>query len=1207
MSTYLLKRLLADPLFLAFTDETIEEGKRLFLNQDIREVSFGGETYQVEVMDGQTSYWVSLQLNRHSGQCQGWCSCLAGDHLHCAHSVAALLLVNPRDSFSSRWKTSYWYALAQIGHNREGKPSSYPRDSHEFTWGSHGASCSLVSQSLEGEEWMQEALSWQIIDHPEEQLEFSHLELASRMAWQKGHRDHAMDFVFSFWYCFSRHLFFTQIMGRQYNIRYTNLGQGLPHRVEITTPLFRFSIPLESEDWARLIPTLCQVDSPIRAHASSEGTIESIRYEADHAEIVIERGKQNEQNIKHIEIGEWRWNGCDAFFLLKGPCDTFPDRILTERIAEFLDAIVPWIDYLPLQFGHHEDVHFIDYDLSYSTEGYFIASPYLEGGGEMEQGRFFPPWIYLEKAGFFRIKEDKCCVEKERIHPQDIGAWLKEKRWKVKGIPPSGSIVPARWSFSWEKEGLSFFYSQEGMVDCGDLLYMEGKGFYSKDSPLFSCQRPIPRKGFSRWLQEHREVVDQVDKFFCEESPIRKWSIHLSWDPSQGLFIRPHVVVANGFPPFSSFEWIDRVAYIPEKGHYFFEEGEQPKERYRKEHLVPLGDLSAFMINDWEDLMPHVEEIPKALVAPQVIKLIVRDIETDTLSKRWNLTADFQTEIGSLDLETLFQHLGEDRLFAFTEAGMLDMSLSVFQWMRKHIDQGNILSKTEISLSVSQWLLLRIEPWIILPEGGKSGALVSADLLPSYSLVALDAKLRPYQHAGFCWLWMLYYYGLGGLLCDDMGLGKSHQTMALMAARLVEQGESRMPFLIVCPTSVLYHWENLLERFLPTARMISFHGAERREHLKRPYDVVLTSYGMLRQDRALLGSLSFDIACFDEIHVAKNPQSQVHRAIHTVQARMKLGLTGTPIENRLMDLKALFDLVMPGYFPNRTCYLRNFVDPIEKQNNQSVADQLKKLIHPLLMKRKKEEVLSSLPEKVEQIMRVPLSKEQQEMQAGVMREYQAQVGNELTTFRLFSLFNRLKQICNHPCLVSGSYQEYHHHESGKWNLFVALLSESRMNKQKIVVFTHYLGMMDLIQHYLEEHNILYASIRGATRDRKKQIERFQTDPDCEVFVASLQAAGLGVELTAASVVIHYDRWWNPAKENQATDRVHRMGQLRGVQVFKMVSVGSIEEEIDALLKRKGKLASGVVGHDTASTSKLIGREALLEILSRLQLAVDRDV
>ena len=261
------------------------------------------------------------------------------------------------------------------------------------------------------------------------------------------------------------------------------------------------------------------------------------------------------------------------------------------------------------------------------------------------------------------------------------------------------------------------------------------------------------------------------------------------------------------------------------------------------------------------------------------------------------------------------------------------------------------------------------------------------------------------------------------------------------------------------------------------------------------------------------------------------------------------------------------------------------------------------MIKPFILRRKKSEVLLELPEKIEEISYCDLSDEQKQLYTKTFLLHKEALIKDLESgdkpvpyLHVFSLLSSLKQICDHPCLISKDYSEFQKHKSGKWDLFVELLQEVRDSGQKLVIFSQYLNMLDMIETYLKENKIGYAGIRGSTRNRKEQLENFKKDPQCEVFLASLQAVGVGVDLVSASVVIHYDRWWNPARENQATDRVHRIGQNRGVQVFKLVTKGTIEEHIHRLIEKKLTLAEGVLGFDEQDQIKGLDRDELLKLL-----------
>jgi len=434
---------------------------------------------------------------------------------------------------------------------------------------------------------------------------------------------------------------------------------------------------------------------------------------------------------------------------------------------------------------------------------------------------------------------------------------------------------------------------------------------------------------------------------------------------------------------------------------------------------------------------------------------------------------------------------------------------------------------------------------------------------PNVSALGLD--LYGYQQTGYQWLWLLQQNGFGGLLCDDMGLGKTHQAMALV--RALTHADPSRSVLVVCPMSVLDHWREKLARYLPGV------------------PVTLTSYGMVRSRIEQYRGLRFDLMILDEMQTIKNADTATHHALRAIEKRVAVGLTGTPIENHEGELKTLLDFAVPGYLPKH------------------VEDRLtlQRLVRPFVLRRTKAQVLTELPPKIVDKRYCELTDEQRILYARVLesraRALRAQLraGDVVSYVHIFAVLNYLKQICNHPASAGGGFGG--DVPSGKWEMFVELLEECMTSGMKVVVFSQYLAMLALIEAHLKSRDIGYASIKGSTRDRGQEVARFRDDPECRVFTASLRAGGLGIDLTAASVVIHYDRWWNQAREDQATDRVHRLGQNKGVQVLKLITRGSIEEKIDELIERKGALASDVIRPDDPSLVKQFTRDELEELLA----------
>jgi superfamily II DNA or RNA helicase len=475
---------------------------------------------------------------------------------------------------------------------------------------------------------------------------------------------------------------------------------------------------------------------------------------------------------------------------------------------------------------------------------------------------------------------------------------------------------------------------------------------------------------------------------------------------------------------------------------------------------------------------------------------------------------------------------------------------------------------------------------------------------PIPPLNGMKTSLRPYQRMGLEWLYFLFENSLGGLLCDEMGLGKTHQVMALMLALREHRGVEE-PFLVVCPTTVLSHWEEKIQEHAPGLRPAVFHGGQRNldDSLKQG-NVILSTYGILRNDVEQFEHIPLALAVFDEIQYLKNPDTKAYEAAYRLNSKVKLGLTGTPIENTLRDLKALFDLTVPGYLGTEKDFQGRYVHPIEANSSSSSRKSLSRLISPFTMRRLKKTVLDELPDKIEDVRTCRLSNDQVKLyRDAVSARGQGLIdvlkkdGEAVPYMHIFALLNLLKQICNHPAQVNGRADDYDQHSSGKWDVFEEIIFECLDSDQKIVIYSQYLEMIRIIEKFLQKLEIGYTTLTGASRKRGEILSRFNKDPDCRIYVGSLKAGGMGIDLVAASVVIHYDRWWNAAKEDQATDRVHRIGQKRGVQVFKLVTQGTLEEKISAIIDKKRSLMDSIVPEDDPNLLKAFSREELIEMLA----------
>ena len=512
------------------------------------------------------------------------------------------------------------------------------------------------------------------------------------------------------------------------------------------------------------------------------------------------------------------------------------------------------------------------------------------------------------------------------------------------------------------------------------------------------------------------------------------------------------------------------------------------------------------------------------------------------------------------------------------------------------------------------------------------------DLSADLKLDHTNLKLRDYQIEGVKWLWWLYNNHLHGLFADDMGLGKTHQTMALLAmihekkylkskkntdADIntdgnintdndedcdTQTGINKLKYLVICPTTVVGHWIEKINEFAAILKPLRYHGTDRI--IDESYNTLITSYGVLLRDIDIISKRKWDVVVCDEAHVIKNPKTSTYWACKKLKAKMRLCLSGTPIENRLSELKTLFDFLLPGFLGNTQFFKKYYEITIttdkKEQNTQDVNNidnktRLLRLIEPLKLRRTKDQVLDDLPEKIEDIRHCELSDLQKSLYIKTLDLKGKALISDLKDkkksvqyIHIFTLLQRLKQICNHPSLITKNNWE--DERSEKFELLKQLLEESIGSGHKVVIFSQYVKMIEIINDYLQKKSIPYVSLQGSTRNRDQLVSQFQNDPNVKVFVGSLIAGGVGIDLTSASVVIHYDRWWNPSKENQATDRVHRIGQKKSLLVLKLVTLGTIEEKVNAMIERKKLLFDTLLTSDE-SQFKQFTRKELIELVS----------
>ncbi|MGB5703666.1 MAG: SNF2-related protein, partial [Polyangiales bacterium] len=461
--------------------------------------------------------------------------------------------------------------------------------------------------------------------------------------------------------------------------------------------------------------------------------------------------------------------------------------------------------------------------------------------------------------------------------------------------------------------------------------------------------------------------------------------------------------------------------------------------------------------------------------------------------------------------------------------------------------------------------------------------LEDIDEIPSVAKPrTLKADLRPYQKDGYSWLVFLHELNSGGILADDMGLGKTIQTIALL---LWAKGKYKKKLnLVIAPTSVVPNWEREINKFAPSLKTVVWQGPNRSQRAPEleKADVMITSYALLRRDEELLQALDLRYVILDEAQHIKNPMSQTARSAKKLSSERRLALTGTPIENRLSELWSIFDFVSPGLLGRLKTFEERIARPIDR-GDMETAHRLRATIKPFVMRRVKSDVAADLPDKIEQEMIVPLAEEQAKLYKQILRQVRKSVLSEVekkgiskSQIQILAALTRLRQVACDPRLMKLPDTDFDADDSGKLGALREIIDEAVDGGHRVLVFSQFVTMLTHIREALDQDGIRYEYLDGSTKDRLDKVDRFNDDPSVPVFLISLKAGGTGLNLTGADTVVHFDPWWNPAVEDQATDRAHRIGQTKNVNVYKLIAAGTVEEKILELSAKKRALMSNVL-------------------------------
>ncbi len=1200
----------------------------------VGEVLFSGGTYQVQIEDPaeEQGAWPLLNYN-DQGACQdALCSC---DVHPCPHLPLAKELIQGSQGvpLHLRWRGSFWKALAQGACDEWSyAPPAFTRSGQTFVleMGSDQP-VELVAKDLPAAEWLDLLTVHRMKETEENSLKFSHRTPEEIADWRAGHPGAALRFELSVWADLGKAAFVDQAKGELLAVEWEGPEGKLPHAMVAQFTHWQWRQPITPAMWALLVPTLGTVPSSLQEMRGALDEM-TLRFDPQGPSFRIEglKAKAPTDVATGERVADWRFVPREGFVRLTRPnldaLEAEGRESVTRLLQHHADELALYLKGTPMHLSGTKPLMQLAFDSQWNLH----ISMSLKEPGDLDRPgvQLLGSWVYIPSApheGLWKLEGMPFHALDLLIPPKGMDDFIARHKAFLNTFPgftthlttietQTGYLVTAEGSL--KLINLLEHSAEKAAHDFGEWVYLPGQGFYAKMSGQLGqsvrAGTTVPPKDVPGFIRQNREDLALIQGFFASRSPIERIGLRIATERDKGIVITPEMVFRAGVNARDVRFYGDYVFTFGE-GFWELPPGQRLPEDYQKPQRISPEHVNWFIAKELEALRPFALSIDPKLTWAEDLELLIEELKDE--KGQWFLKVEAVSAHGRVNAVQIWDAIRQQRGYLISEAGLIDLSQPQFHWM-KAVARNKVDLQRE-GFKMSQLELMRLSllgAWELDAQKTEARTILERVLSTETDVPCNTegflSNLRPYQQTGLHWLWSLYCHDLGALLCDDMGLGKTHQAMGLLSAvaNQAEQ-EGRSPrFLVVCPTSVIYHWQSQLERFLPNLKSHVFHGLGRSvEQFQREGHILLTSYGILRTSKQALDGLNFDVAVFDELQYAKNAQSHTHAALCAIRAKMPVGLSGTPIENNLKELKALFDVVLPGYMPGEAAYRELFINPIEKQADPQRREMLTRFIRPFVLRRKKSEVLQDLPEKIEEIASCELSDEQRKLYNEVLQQGRAKYLPELMDdqtpipyVHIFSLLASLKQICDHPALYLKEATSYRHHQSGKWDLFCELLQEARDSGQKVVVFSHYLKMLDLMEEYLRDQVVGYAAVRGSTLNRAQELERFRRDPDCQVFLGSLGAVGVGVDLSAASVVIHYDRWWNAAREDQATDRVHRMGQTRGVQVFKMVTRGTIEEKIDAMIARKGTLLQEVIKAEDQEVLRGFDRKELIELLQMIE-------
>jgi hypothetical protein len=925
-----------------FSEADLRDAQSLLTQGCVKEVQYSGSTYQVRVADPLTGndLWCFLQLDDEGLISDCFCSC-DSEESTCAHLAASWLKIYDKHlhPLHVRFSRSLWNQICRIYLAKFGDQTSVLQHPSENQYECHSSSgkriFSLKLKTAAAAAHFKTLIEMRVRETEETSLKFSNLSHEEIALWKEGRPSFELRYELSFWSDLAKWMMELQEKGSPYQIIFSYSQSGFPNGIEISFFELELRCYISEANLPLVIPSLATVHSPLAVHAFDEEAIDYISYDKQKASFQVHRseGRQispTESNREKLQgaipIEDWLYIKGDGFYASGQNFLLSHDTIPKESVSEVLNEHGALIErYLTGAKIYREPIK-ASYVLKFDSKGDLHIICYIKEPGDLQQqgSTLFKNWVYLNEEGFFAV-EGILFDEIETLIPLNkLSDFVSSHRvWlnSIEGFHTHLASVEAHLSYTLDQNHLLKFHSFTDITDSlpfskdlGDWVYVENEGFYAKKhGRLGLAVQPgveVKAEEIPLFIHLHQDELEHIQGFFSSHSPVRKVGVTIKLTASDTICVTPFYHLQPGYE-MKNLLFFDDVVYVKDEGfHRLPHENRLPK-RFRQPTVVSKDQMAFFLSHELDSLLPFAVEVGACLRRPADLELELIDLKREG-ERGLSAHLSYHSLWGQVSVSDILQAMQKGTRFYFSKAGLMDLEEPQFHWLRPMRMLG-IDASSHVTLSTMEMLKLQAEQDIIPCFPHEEAGVRSQELWKSIcnfqapsppNLEYLKSDLRPYQVVGVDWLWFLYNHGLAGLLCDDMGLGKTHQTMALIAAVSAHSPKpQRGLFLVVCPTSVIYHWEDKLAQFLPHLRVYTFYGASRTlDKISENVDIILTSYGVLRLENEALSKVPFEVAIFDEAQIAKNHLSITHKALLNLKVKMRLGLTGTPIENKLREL-----------------------------------------------------------------------------------------------------------------------------------------------------------------------------------------------------------------------------------------------------------------------------------------------------------------